>query len=68
MLAVFDDVVHNAPISIEKEYVDTNGHRDPQRILVKHNHVACSLDDLGQSVGAVSQLRRAHSASASAEL
>ena len=42
MLAVFDDVVHNAPISIEKEYVDTNGHRDPQRILVKHNHVACS--------------------------
>ena len=39
MLAVFDYVIDNGPISVEEEYVDTNGDRDPQWILVEHNHV-----------------------------
>lgn len=39
MLAIFDHMVDNSPISIEKKYVDANGDRDPHRIPVKHNHL-----------------------------
>jgi len=60
VLAIFDDVVDNAPISIEKEYVDTNGDRDPQRILVKHNHVAVQTRRSGSVGGCGQRLSERH--------